>query len=107
MARRRPFSLIFDPEVKQHLRAIDGKYHSLIRAGIHEQLVFEPETETRNRKPLRPLAAFGATWELHLGPDNRFRVLYTVDLERREVAILAIGVKEGERLTIAGEEIEL
>jgi mRNA-degrading endonuclease RelE of RelBE toxin-antitoxin system len=107
MARKQPYSLVFDPEVKQHLRAIEAKYHSLIRTTIQEQLLFEPETETQNRKPLPRPAALGATWELRFGPDNRFRVLYAVDLERKEVQILAIGVKEKNRLIIGGEEVKL
>ncbi len=70
-------------------------------------MLFEPEKESRNRKPLRQPAPFEATWELRLGPDNRFRVLYGVDLEHREVQIQAIGVKQGNRLFVGGEEIEL
>jgi hypothetical protein len=46
-------------------------------------------------------------WELRLGPDNRFRVFYAVSHERREVQILAIGAKQGDRLMVAGEEIRL
>jgi hypothetical protein len=46
-------------------------------------------------------------WELRLGPDNRFRVFYAVSHERREVQILAIGAKPGNRLMVAGEEIRL
>jgi len=107
MARTPPFSLIFDPEVKQHLRAIEPKYHSLIHEAIHEQLLFEPNAETRNRKPLQRPVAFSATWELRFGPDNRFRVLYSIDRERREVRILAMGVKQRNRLVIGGEEVEL
>jgi hypothetical protein len=34
-------------------------------------------------------------------------VLYAVDHERREIQIQAIGVKEGNRLTIGGEEVQL
>ena len=56
MARRQPFTLIYDPEVGGHLAAIEPKYHSLIRATIEEQLRYEPETATRNRKQLeRPI----------------------------------------------------
>lgn len=105
--RRQPFSLIYDPEVRQHLRTIEVRYHSLIRTTIEGQLLFEPETETRNRKPLQWPVAFEATWELRFGPDNRFRVFYVVDHERDEVQILAIGVKVRDRLTIGGEEVEL
>ena len=107
MARQQPYALIFDPQVKRHLGAIPAKYHSLIRATIRDQLLFEPESETRNRKPLQPPAVLGATWELRFGPDNRFRVLYTSDLERREVLILAVGIKDGNRLIIGGEEAGL
>ena len=53
----------------------------------------EPDVETRNRKPLKQPIAFGADWELRLGPDNRFRVFYQIDAERRQVRILAVGVK--------------
>ena len=36
-----------------------------------------------------------------------FRVLYGIDEEHHEVQIQAIGVKEGNRLLIAGKEVEL
>ena len=52
MAKTEPFVLIYDPEIRGHLDAIDAKHHSLIRSTIEEQLQFEPETSTRNRKPL-------------------------------------------------------
>jgi hypothetical protein len=107
MERRRSFSLFYAPLVKQHLRSIESRHHHLIRTTIEEQLRFEPETETRNRKPLKRPVAFEAEWELRFGPDNRFRVFYTVDLDHRVVEILAIGVKQGSRLTIGHEEIEL
>ena len=107
MAGRRPFALVYDPEVKAHLRAISPKYRGLIRETIEEQLRLEPETETRNRKPLQRPVAFEATWELRFGPENRFRVFYTVSHERHEVQILAIGTKQRNRLVIGGEEIKL
>ena len=106
MARKQAFSIVYDKEIKQHLRSIEAKYHSLIRSVIEEQLLFEPDTETRNRKPLRQPAPFEASWELRLGPDNRFRVLYAVNHEQREVQIQAIGVKDGNRLLVAGEEVQ-
>ena len=80
---------------------------SLIRARIEKQLRFEPTKETRNRKPLRQPAPFEATWEIRFGPKNRFRVLYGVDEEHRTVQIQAFGSKEGHRLLIGGEEVEL
>ncbi len=107
MAKKQPFELIYDPEVELHLRSIEKNHLSLIREAIREQLQFEPEIETRNRKPLEPPAPFGATWELRFGPANQFRVLYTVDLECQEVLILAVGVKDGNRLIVGGEEVDL
>lgn len=56
MVREQPFDLIYDSEVWNHLRSIERKYHSLIRSTIAEQLTFEPNVETTNRKPLeRPI----------------------------------------------------
>lgn len=107
MARRQPYTLAFASEVTKHLRAIDSKYHALIREKIGEQLRFEPAVETTNRKCLRQPAPFGATWEVRFGPDNRFRVLYDIDQEARVVQIMAIGEKQRERLFIGGEEVQL
>jgi mRNA-degrading endonuclease RelE of RelBE toxin-antitoxin system len=107
MGKKKPFDLIYDPQIEEHLRSMEKKHLSLFRAAIREQLQFEPETETRNRKPLQQPAAFGATWELRLGPANRFRVLYVVNPERQEVLILAVGVKDRNRLIVGGEELKL
>ena len=107
MAGRRPFALVYDPEVRMHLRAIEPEYRGLIRMTIEEQLRFEPDREARNRKPLQRPVAFEATWELRFGSENRFRVFYAVSQERHEVQILAIGTKERNRLIVGGEEIKL
>jgi mRNA-degrading endonuclease RelE of RelBE toxin-antitoxin system len=107
MTPRQRFTLTYAPIVKQHLKTIERKYHPMIRTTIEAELQFEPDVETRNRKPLKRLVAFEAEWELRLGPGNRFRVFYDIDVEYHEVAILAIGVKEGNRLFIGGKEVEL
>ena len=107
MAGKRPFALVYDLEVRTHLRAIEPKYRGLIRMTIDKQLRFAPDKETRNRKPLQRPVAFEATWELRLGPENRFRLFYAVSHERQEVQILAIGTKERNRLMIGREEIKL
>jgi hypothetical protein len=107
VAKKEPFSLIYAPVVYQHLDAIDAKYDALIRAKIVEQLTYEPDVETRNRKPVRQPAAFAAEWEIRFGPGNRFRVFYQIEAENREVRIVAIGVKERNRLLVGGEEVTL
>ena len=101
------FDLIYAPQVKTHLQAIERKYHSLIRRTIETQLQSEPNVETRNRKPLERPVELGADWEIRFGPDNRFRVFYSVEQENRQVFILAIGVKRGNRLIIGKEEVNL
>lgn len=105
--KREPFSLVYAPIVHEHLAAIDAKYDSLIRERIEEQLTHEPDVQTRNRKPVRPPAAFNAEWELRFGPNNRFRVFYQIKRETREVRIVAVGVKDRNRLVIGGEEVTL
>jgi hypothetical protein len=103
MSRAR-FTLVFAPETVEHLDAIERKYHGLIERTIDKQLQYTPEKQTRNRKPLDELGPYGAAWELRFGPSNRFRVFYEVDATALEVHVLAIGVKEREKLLIAGKE---
>ena len=107
MAARQSFTLVYAREVIAHLSAIERKHHSLIRSKIEEQLLHEPNVETENRKMLLIPNAISATWEIRFGPNNQFRVFYEVDRDSREVNILAIGIKRGNRLTLGQEEIEL
>jgi mRNA-degrading endonuclease RelE of RelBE toxin-antitoxin system len=104
MVRSPKFTLVFAPQVIKHLDGIESKYHGLLRQIIKEQLTHTPNDETRNRKPMESPAPFAATWELRCGPQNRFRVLYDVDLEAGTVSVLAIGVKDRNRLVIGNEE---
>lgn len=106
MARRPKLTLSFAPEAIEHLDGISSKYHGMLRRSINEQLTHTPTRETRNRKPLDQPAPFGASWELRCGPGNRFRVFYEVDAAARQVRILAVGVKDRNRLLIGGEEYE-
>lgn len=108
MAGSAPFSIYYEENVIAHLRFIDRKYHREIREAIEEQLTFQPQVETRNRKRRDPPDVFDADWELRRGPTNSLRVLYRVDIDEvndvHEVIVLAIGIKERNRLLIAGQE---
>jgi mRNA-degrading endonuclease RelE of RelBE toxin-antitoxin system len=106
MIRRQPYSLHYARGVVGHLTFIDAKYDKLIRNVIEEQLKYEPNVETRNRKPMRHPAPFTAGWEIRFDPQNRFRVMYDVDEENHTVQILAIGVKVRNRLFVGGIEVE-
>ncbi len=105
---KQSFDLIYDQEIRQHLAAIERKHHSFIRQTITQQLTYEPNIETRNRKPLTSSAEFGeVTWEIRFGPNNRFRVFYRTEESKQEVRVLAIGVKNRNQLWIGGERFEL
>jgi mRNA-degrading endonuclease RelE of RelBE toxin-antitoxin system len=107
MSGRHRFDVIYAPQVKGHLTVIEPKYRSLIRRTIETQLQFEPDVETHNKKPLRRPSDLGTEWEIRFGPDNRFRVFYTVEHKERRVLILAIGTKKRNRLVIGEEEVVL
>ena len=70
---------------------------------VDEQLAHEPTVETRNRKPMRPNPI--APWELRIGD---LRVYYDIEEEpKNRVTILAVGIKDRNRVLIGGKEIEL
>ncbi|MBI2340803.1 MAG: type II toxin-antitoxin system RelE/ParE family toxin [Deltaproteobacteria bacterium] len=104
---RRGFDLIYDAEVAVHLSCIPKKCRSLIRRSVEEMLSFEPEKEAKNRKPLVGSSLFDMGWELRCGARNEFRVFYRTDNVKKEVYILAIGVKKRDKLIIGKEEVAL
>jgi mRNA-degrading endonuclease RelE of RelBE toxin-antitoxin system len=75
----------------------------LVLETIEKQLLYEPLTETKNRKRLRPNPI--APWELRIG---HIRVFYEViDEEPDVVHILAIAQKKGNTLLISGKQVIL
>ena len=75
----------------------------IVVEAVDRQLLNEPDVETRNRKPMRPNPV--APWELRIGD---LRVYYEVsDEPQPTVTVLAIGVKERDRVRIGGEIIKL
>lgn len=104
MASNKKYKLVYTTSFKRHLKLVKAKFHLLIQQTLEEQLQYQAEVETRNRKPLKKPIAFKAEWELRFGPANRFRVFYK--LEGDEVVLLAFGQKEGSRLVIEGEEVK-
>lgn len=107
MIKPQKYTLIYAPITKIHLEVINRKYYSLIRKSIENYLQYDPDIETRNRKPLKRQVTFEAEWELRFGPDNRFRVFYDIDMGSHEIHILAIGEKVRDRLVIGRKEIKL
>jgi len=70
---------------------------------VDDQLAHEPAVETRNRKPMRPNPL--APWELRIG---ELRVYYEIAEDPEQVVtIVAVGVKDRNRVLIGGKEIKL
>jgi len=94
------YEIEFDEGVSRHLRALTARERALVLVAIERQLVYEPLTRTRNRKPLRPNAI--AAWELRVGD---LRVFYEVIRADGDVVrILAVGRKRRNVVIIAGKE---
>jgi len=97
------YTVEFAESVKAQLRELTARQRSTLLDEIERQLVYEPLVETRNRKPLRPNPI--APWELRIGD---LRVFYDEASEEPNIIrILAIGLKRGNKIYIAGKEITL
>jgi len=107
MSPLKRYELIYPPIIKQHLKSIESRYYSLIQKSLEVQLQFQPDVETKNRKPLKRPVVYGAKWEIRLGPDNGFRAFYRIEYDKEQVILLAIGEKIGNRLFFGGQEVEI
>jgi mRNA-degrading endonuclease RelE of RelBE toxin-antitoxin system len=97
------YEIRFSASADEHFAQLNARERSIVVDAIRRQLVHEPVRETRNRKPLRPNPL--APWELRAGAT---RVFYEVAGEETEIVnILAIGVKRGNRLFVAGQEMRI
>lgn len=95
------------PEAAIHIAALTARDRATLLDSIERQLRHEPARETRNRKRMDPdKRAFIAPWELRVGD---LRVYYAVKEEEpeRTVVLVAVGEKDGERIKIGGEYVEL
>ncbi len=85
-----------------HFQSFTKREQNIIKDAMIEQLTFEPNLPTRNRKEMRPNLL--AVWELRIG---NFRVYYDIDEEESIVDIRAIGIKKGNQICINQEIIDL
>jgi mRNA-degrading endonuclease RelE of RelBE toxin-antitoxin system len=85
------------------MRVLTARQQAIILDEVDDQLMHQPMVETKNRKPMRPNPA--APWELRIG---NLRVYYDVEEDPEPaVYIRAVGVKEGNRVRIGREVIDL
>jgi mRNA-degrading endonuclease RelE of RelBE toxin-antitoxin system len=97
------YRIVYSPASEDHVRALTARQRATIFDTVDEQLTHEPGVETRNRKPMRPNPL--APWELRTGD---LRVYYDIAEEpEKVVTVVAIGIKDRNRVMIGGEEVQL
>ena len=88
------FEIRFAESVEDDLRKIQVYYRDRILDSIEEQLTYEPETPTRNRKLLEnltpPWQTVAPIWELRVG---EYRVFYDVSAAESVVYVRAVRKK--------------
>jgi mRNA-degrading endonuclease RelE of RelBE toxin-antitoxin system len=98
-----PYRVRLTESAEEHLGHLTARQKAIVLDAMGKQLPHEPLRETRNRKPLRPNPL--APWELRVGA---LRVFYEVDGREPDVVnVLAIGIKRGNHLFVAGLEIRI
>jgi mRNA-degrading endonuclease RelE of RelBE toxin-antitoxin system len=96
------YEIVFSDDARAHLSGFAAGQRRIILGRVGALLASEPARETRNLKVLRPNPL--SKYELRIGA---FRVFFEVDQESNKVLVLAVGRKEGNRLTIAGKVVML
>ncbi len=98
------FEIDFTPTSARHVRNYRKFEQKVILDAIEQQLLYEPNVATRNRKPLDENNL--ANWELRV---DRYRVFYDIIIEddRQIVKIKAIGHKQHNILYIDKQEVQL
>ena len=97
------YRIEYSPETEEHFQYLSKRQQVLVLGTVEKQLQFEPDIETKNRKPMRPNPL--APWELRIGS---LRVYYDFeDSSERVVFIRAIGIKERNNVRIGKEVIKL
>ena len=85
------------------MRRLTTRQQTIVLDAVDRQLLNQPNVETRNRKPMRPNPV--APWELRIG---NLRVYYEVnDDPEPTVVVLAVGIKDRDRVRIGGETVKL
>jgi mRNA-degrading endonuclease RelE of RelBE toxin-antitoxin system len=96
------YAVRFSEEARGHLRGLSARERQTVLDRVRTVLGDQPTRETRNLKVLRPNPV--AKFELRIGA---LRVFFEINGGGREVFVLAIGRKEGNRLRIGGKEVKL
>ncbi|MGR3178265.1 MAG: type II toxin-antitoxin system RelE family toxin [Candidatus Anammoxibacter sp.] len=68
------YRIEYSPDSEDHMNLLTKRQCVIVMDTIDEQLVYQPNIETRNRKPMRPNPI--APWELRIGD---LRVYYDIE----------------------------
>lgn len=93
------YEIEYTPQAVEDLQFLRKNEQKQILDGVEVQLRYEPITETRNRKLMRPNNI--AAWELRIG---EFRVFYNVDRVVSIVEVQRIAEKQGNTFIFRGEQ---
>jgi len=96
------FLIIYTDSALKDISTFRKSEQTTIFDRVDEQLMYQPDVITWNRKRLRPNET--AEWELRI---DDFRVLYDIDFDERNVEVKVVGVKQGARLLVRGKEFLL
>ena len=98
-----PYEIEYSPDAEDHFRKLKAGQRATVLDKVDDQLTYQPDVETQNRKPMRPNPV--APWELRIGD---LRVYYDFSQEPKKIVyVRAIGIKERNIVRIGGEEIQL
>jgi hypothetical protein len=78
MEPKQPFAIIYAPIICIPLRVIEARYYSRIRTTIEQRLSYEPDVQSRQRKPLKRLVFFDATGNFDSEPGIGFECSTTL-----------------------------
>ena len=97
-----PYVIDFTEEAKEDLTYYRAYERKVIVDGVIEQLRYQLDVETQQRKYMRdnPISQ----WELRLG---KYRVFYEIDSDAHSILIISLGHKEHNVLSIRGRNVKI
>jgi len=96
------FEISFSPSALDDIAWFSKRERVIIFDAVEDQLSYQPDVTTRNRKRLRPNQV--AEWELRA---SNYRIFYDVTVSQQLVEIKMVGWKDGARLLVRDQEYVL
>jgi mRNA-degrading endonuclease RelE of RelBE toxin-antitoxin system len=97
------YAIEYSPAARVHLNDLTKHDQQMVLDGVERHLSHQPFRTSRNLKRMRPNLL--ADWELRLGDLWVYYVIREPPINR--VSVVAVGIKVGNRVSIAGEDISI